>query len=475
MMPIAFSEAELSADEKIKQSAATKQMQDLLTLLSKGTKYATLTVADRQMLLKKGFAKDLVDNVVFFTERFSNDLKSNALDSLVLGYTHAAFDSSVFACESILSSLMTSHAGRCAYCESQISHTGSGCVSHFRPAWGTIVDGHWQRDAYYHLAYDQRNLLFSCQSCHEYYKGSQFPVRESKRVVSNTDIETPLLVNPYDDDPRDFIRFNPLSGEAYAYDQFRDYCVDKLAMDVSAIDEYIWSNPDQLPSDLLSFNAGDYTQWFAAKPDRNPTKGQVTIDTLGLNRPDLVRARVISLQGLHGLYLAHYDTPVDSQGDPQIRVDALLSLQSSHGSYHSSSIDAMQSWVRRKDGDRDTWLTLYQSVLDNLAAGNLIKISPSFSSSLHYMVLESELNLSGKRRIVSLHGSDFLYGSDRKVKTVFLPIDWENDFGNVIKVSCPDVIWEASFSELSETQPVALQSLFANNEVWAEGNYCSLA
>lgn len=80
--------------------------------------------------------------------------------------------------------------GKCAYCESALELI-DGDVDHFRPRAGY----HW-------LAYDWRNLLPSCRTCNQVYKGSQFPV-EGTKATSAADLpaEKPLLLQPLSDDP----------------------------------------------------------------------------------------------------------------------------------------------------------------------------------------------------------------------------------------------------------------------------------
>lgn len=95
-------------------------------------------------------------------------------------------------------------------------------------------------------------------------------------------------------------------------------------------------------------------------------------------------------------------------------------------------------------------------------------------SGLIYTVLESELTLSGVRRIVALNGHDLLYASISS-KCVFLPIDWQRDITNTVKVHERGVTWQTTFNELLATRPVELHNLFSRSEIWAEGDYPALA
>jgi len=486
MMSISFKPGKLSEDEDVKRKAALTQMKDLLSFLEEGKKYSTLTISDRQMLLRKGYASDLIDNVIFFTERTSSKQDSQeADDKLVVGYTYSAFDPSMYACASIVQALQLSHMGKCAFCESQIDHISQGCVSHFRPAWGVIDDGEWQRNAYYQLAYDQKNLLLSCSDCRDVCKGNQFPIVGERSPNEDSEKESALLVNPYEDDPREYVRFNPLNGEAFAYDAFRLFCINFYSINENKIEHFMWQHPEYIskhihsePNTSKQAFSKEFSEWLSAN-DTNKimAKGQVTIDVLGLNRPTLTRARLNHLSLLRGLFLSKSNEKLpEEKNSVNSYIEDLTSKETHSSTFRSASIDALNSWaIDRNKDQKIPWFEDYQQRLIKSIDVSPNELSPWFSSSLQYMVLETELELEGKRRIVHLHSSDFLYGSDRKAKTVFLTIDWKKDFNNVIKVSTGKLIWEASFSELANTQPIALQNLFANNEVWAEGNYPSLA
>ena len=480
MMPITFNPPTLTADEEIKQKAATQQMTDLLDLLEKGEKYRTLSTADRQSLLEKGFANDLVDNLIFFTERaLSTTGKTD--DSLVLGFTYSAFDPSIYGCESIRTALQLSHAGRCAYCESQIDHIKMGCVSHYRPAWGAIDSGgQWRRNAYYMLAYEPKNLLLSCVKCHEVHKSSQFPVHGQQAPEIAVDQEQSLIVNPYEEDPRLYIRFNPNTGEAFAYDEFSQFCLKHYQLDADHIEKFIWQHPDYITEHIqMDINtlkpeySNAFMQWKGTDEAKHILpKGRVSIDVLGLNRPALIKARQQHVRYLKALVLLNKQHLDNIQDNYQEHLQKFTSTNINH-SFCSLAIDTVNTCFN-EDQTVEPWTFLQQAEANQSINSHLEQLSPMLSSSLQYMVLETELELEDKRRIVYLHHSDYLYGSDRGVKTVFLPIDWQKDFNNVIKVFTGKNTWEASFSELAKTQPVALQNLFANNEVWAEGDYASL-
>ena len=102
---------------------------------------------------------------------------------------------------------------------------------------------------------------------------------------------------------------------------------------------------------------------------------------------------------------------------------------------------------------------------------NTHHISSWLMSTLRYVVFESELKMSGKRRIVYLNARDKLYGGDFTEKCVFEAIDWQKDLKNIIKVRSHRNIWETNFVELANSRPLEIIDLFEHNELWAEGDY----
>ncbi|MCC2614996.1 hypothetical protein LJ739_01915 [Aestuariibacter halophilus] len=122
----------------------------------------------------------------------------------------------------------------------------------------------------------------------------------------------------------------------------------------------------------------------------------------------------------------------------------------------------------------DPYLSHYATVLSTPLTQPQPLIPQTVMSGLMYIVLEQELTLRNKRRIVLLDSNDLLYGSVGG-KCVMLSIDWQKDWHNVVKVHEGKHTWETSFAELAATQDIALLRLFAHSEVWAEGTYAPLA
>ena len=84
---------------------------------------------------------------------------------------------------------------KCAYCECAIPLKYND-VDHYRP-----------KSIYYWLGHQWKNLFFACNACNRTYKKDLFPLGdETKR--GDVREEKPLIVNPYEDDPSQHIRFN---------------------------------------------------------------------------------------------------------------------------------------------------------------------------------------------------------------------------------------------------------------------------
>ena len=109
---------------------------------------------------------------------------------------------------------------KCAYCESKPLATESGDVEHYRPKGK--VDEDESHPGYYWLAYDETNLLPSCESCNrQLAKMTHFPVDGiHAHDPPGIPVERPLLLNPYNRaiDPSDHIEFgaNGVSKERNA-------------------------------------------------------------------------------------------------------------------------------------------------------------------------------------------------------------------------------------------------------------------
>ncbi|HZH31879.1 MAG TPA: AAA family ATPase [Pyrinomonadaceae bacterium] len=140
-------------------------------------------------------------------------------------------------------SLAATFAQKCAYCESLVVKPTGYDIDSFRPRSRAVnLDGSLSSDHYWWLIYEWSNLLFSCAACNK-LKGSRFPI-EGTRVAAGITDEATLL----DEQP-------------LLLDPCRDYPEEELIFDEKG------------------------------KVASNTKRGRVTIDVLGLNRSELVKAR----------------------------------------------------------------------------------------------------------------------------------------------------------------------------------------
>lgn len=138
-------------------------------------------------------------------------LKQGLIAEADAGKTDFKFCNEVYADSSVKEKLKSDQHCKCAYCERDKSGD-FGDVEHFRPKKAYRQDFHTSLNspAYYWMAYDWRNLLFSCAECNRKFKGNLFPIAdESKRGIRNRSVEQEeaLLINPAAEDPGEFIFF----------------------------------------------------------------------------------------------------------------------------------------------------------------------------------------------------------------------------------------------------------------------------
>lgn len=457
-----------SDDDIAKQNAAKKQMSDLLQRVSNGEIHRTLTAADRTLLENEGFAPDLVNNLVYKTQRFAGGTLSEHTDKLVTGYTDAAIDPSIYASPENTHTLEVNNQGNCAFCDSHLSATDSGEVFHFRPAailqQGNVIT----RSPYNGLAYDINNLHFACKGCCEHHKQSRFPVSGERYPAIPIADEKPMLLNPYSDQPADFICYSPLTGEAYPLDLLQDFFVDFKGMTKNDVKSYLLANPQALPEfpneAHTSVEAETETQkafinWLS-KVDPAQYRGYQTIQLFGLNRESLLYRRFAALAR------QYIDFTAGKTAQEAME-------------YRATCSDALNTWqedAKKAVDQRVDWNAIYaMNPYSRVSKSVKNNIPDWMKSRLFYFVRESELTVSGKRRVVYLGADDFIYGSDNPEKSVFLSIDWQEDIKNPVKVRNKKFTWDTSFTELANSHSLEISKLFANNELWAEGDYEPLA
>jgi uncharacterized protein (TIGR02646 family) len=117
-------------------------------------------------------------------------------------------NSKIYGSKTIKNKLKKAQHGKCCYCETRATPPPSyGDVEHFRP-----------KSHYYWLTYDWDNLLFSCERCNRSFKRAKFPLEnpddQAKSHSDDITKERPLLINPANENPEDFISFNGMMAVA---------------------------------------------------------------------------------------------------------------------------------------------------------------------------------------------------------------------------------------------------------------------
>jgi len=96
--------------------------------------------------------------------------------------------------EGIKRALIEMFHGKCAYCESAITHIDYGHIEHFRPK---------STPAYYELAVAWGNLLLACGRCNGVEnKGTKFPLANEGGPIVNPVEEQPTRHLRFDFDPK---------------------------------------------------------------------------------------------------------------------------------------------------------------------------------------------------------------------------------------------------------------------------------
>jgi len=106
--------------------------------------------------------------------------------------------------------LHESHHGKCCYCERKRDRKREMDVEHYRPKGG--VDNDEDHLGYWWLAFTWENLLWSCKTCNQKHKKTEFTLLPGGTRGYQEDhdlkIERPCLINPKNEDPIRFISFH---------------------------------------------------------------------------------------------------------------------------------------------------------------------------------------------------------------------------------------------------------------------------
>jgi hypothetical protein len=107
--------------------------------------------------------------------------------------------------------LFKAQAYKCAFCEFKEQQAYND-VEHYRPKAGADRSpGSNAAHGYWWLAWTWENLLFACASCNRSHKRMLFPLRPGSVPLVAPEPppggESPLLIDPFSEDPIDFIQF----------------------------------------------------------------------------------------------------------------------------------------------------------------------------------------------------------------------------------------------------------------------------
>jgi hypothetical protein len=128
---------------------------------------------------------------------------------------------------------------KCGYCESPLSGSGFGDVTHHRPIGSAAGIRDTPQDApspdhYGWLAYEWNNLFLTCPECNR-AKRNFFPVRGPRALLRTTwkeveSTEQALLINPCRVDPRRHVTFG-MDGRVIPRDEVGSVTIDTLHLD----------------------------------------------------------------------------------------------------------------------------------------------------------------------------------------------------------------------------------------------------
>lgn len=214
-------------------------------------------------------------------------------DAYDAGQRDFEFESDIYGAKSVKNKLISLQHGKCCFCEARITHVSHGDVEHFRPKGGfvQIAEDALTKPGYYWLAYDWDNLFLSCQICNQRHKKNLFPLSNpTARALSHHDelyAESPLFLNPADDEPQDYIGFR---------------------------DEYPFSIDDN-------------------------ERGAMTIQALGIDREELAATRRDRLADLRLLLLSYQSLPEGSlRNEIEDRLRELVEPTAEYSAMNASAL-----------------------------------------------------------------------------------------------------------------------------------------
>lgn len=488
MMSIPFQKPVQTEAEEKRAASLVDQMTRVITWLQKnGKKNTLITAQQRSEFISSGISPTLIDNLAFFTERV-RILKDNTFveeDVIMAGFTSNAFFSDLFGSDGIRAAIQESHKGRCAYCETLINDTAYGDVEHFRPKAGytTAASPALFRPGYYMLAYEPTNLFLSCQLCNQAFKENEFPVVGPRVPEVTPDKELAVMINPYTENPRDFVRFDPINGEAYPFDLASAFFAKTKGWGPQEIEQQIWKDPTLIPGQRTYDGQpitnpqveSAFQDWL--KTQNNPllSRGIRTISILNLNRKALVRDRVAHLRQTRGLFwTANTGSGTDQtsaqqylQNLVQSKIDVAVVPE-----YVSLSVDAANTWKAGPTSFTD-WVKMYNAVTSAFIPKTTLIPPPPQNDALMYIVLARDVKLAGKRRLIYITDKDKVYGNpDPNEQAITLAVDWEAELDNKVLIEkLGKVVKETTLRDLISDNGVQLWRTFKAFDVWVLGDF----
>ncbi len=153
-----------------------------------------------QVLIREGTAKRALHCNDYLADKTAYDT----------GKRKFTFDATIYGHKTVKKALIEAQYGKCCFCERKTGEDGD--VEHFRPKAGCRQRSSdpLLRPGYYWLAYDWENLFLSCSACNQRHKRSLFPLFTDKRALSHdedTTLETPLFIDPAQEDPEQYLSF----------------------------------------------------------------------------------------------------------------------------------------------------------------------------------------------------------------------------------------------------------------------------
>lgn len=131
--------------------------------------------------------------------------------------TSGEFKKSIYGSDEVKDLLWRAQRLKCCFCERPYAGKKWWTIEHFRPKTRADRGGRVIDIGYWWLAYEIQNLLFACPNCNT-PKSDYFPLEAGTSALSpgqGTGLESPLIIDPFRDDPGKHITFEWIDGRNY--------------------------------------------------------------------------------------------------------------------------------------------------------------------------------------------------------------------------------------------------------------------